>query len=337
MSVMRLILMCALTLGAVSSVAPPFYVFNEKSSLLLFMRPNNPSRYIGYRIIEGDPIVTAEPARGYEGMPARIQHYPPPPIPDQIFPASDIPQGPYSQTWMSAFQDKTFTFRFGKDGTAYFRYVDQNGARVSMFKAVEDGIDTWMWLEPAREIAGSFIVQQCLRYSGAGNTDKRHRSAFVPELSEFDLWDHGDMRSLSYIRQGESWTRIDPMFDFAKQSTHKTALEYVSNQDGRDIRERFFTPVGAALSEKAGVAVEGRRRIPNGLVIRESSDGKTISGMYWERTAEVAVHHPADCLHSIVDLGPTSAKKPHVVRGKIYYFQGTRDDLLAHWKRDFPK
>ena len=335
MSVMRLMLMCALTCGVVSSAPLPFYVFDAMSPVLLFLRPNNPSRYIGYRIVEGTPVVTAEPAKGYEGMPARVQHYPPPPVPDQIFPESDIPRGPYSETWKAAHQDKTYTFRFGKDGTAYYRYVDQNGSRVSMFKAVEDGIDAWMWLEPAHEVAGSFLVQQCLRYSGAGNTNERHRSAFVPELSEFDLWDRGDMRSLSYIRQGESWTRIDPLFSFAEQPQVKKAWEYISKQG--DIRERFYTPVGVSLSQKAGVAVEGGRRIPNGLVVREGSDGKTISGMYWERTTEVSVHHPADCLHSFVDLGPASAKNPLVVRGKIYFFQGTRDDLLAHWKRDFPK
>lgn len=50
--------------------------------------------------------------------------------------------------------------------------------------------------------------------------------------------------------------------------------------------------------------------------------------MYWERTGQVSTHHPADCLHSVVDLGPTSREKPLVVRGKLYWFKGTKDDLL---------
>jgi hypothetical protein len=332
----RLALMCAVALGFATNAATPFHVFNEKSSLLLFLRPDNPSRYIGYRIVEGDPITTAQPVEGYEVMPERVQAYPPPPIPSQAFPEFDIPRGTYSETWQAAYQDKTFTFRSGKDGTAYFRYVDKDGSRISLFKAVEDGIDAWMWLEPAHEMSGSFLVQQCLRYSGASNTDKRHRSAFVPELSEFDLWERGDMRSLSYILQSGSWTRVDPLVSFAKQTLVKQTWEYISTEKS-DVRERFYTPAGVALAETAGVAVEGRRRIPNGLIARESADAKAISGMYWERTTEVAVHHPADCLHSVVDLGPTSAGKPRVVRGKIYWFKGTKEDLLAHWKRDFPR
>ena len=58
--------------------------------------------------------------------------------------------------------------------------------------------------------------------------------------------------------------------------------------------------------------------------------------MYWERSARVSTHYPADCLHALVDLGPAAESKPRVVRGKIYWFKGTKDDLLARWKRDFP-
>ena len=235
MSVIRLMstLMCVLTCVVIGSAPrPPFYVLHEQRSLLLFVRPNNPSRYIGYRIVEGTPIVAAEPAKGHEGMPSRVKHYPPPPVPDQTLPESDVPRGRYSESWKAAHQDETYTFRFGQDGTAYFRYVDQDGSRVSLFKAVEDGIDAWMWLEPAREVSGSFLVQQCVRYSGAGNEDWRHRSALVPELSEYDLWDRGDMRSLSCIRQGDTWKRIAPLFSFAGQSQFRKSWEYVEPAGG---------------------------------------------------------------------------------------------------------
>jgi hypothetical protein len=255
------------------------------------------------------------------------------------FPGARIPRGPHNAIWKAVYdggyQDKRFRFHFGTDGVAHFRYSDdEHGTRVAVFKAVPDGIEAWMWLEPKREVPGAFLVQQCLRYSGAGNTPKRRQTAYVPHLSEYDLWDAGDMRSLSYVRQGGAWRRIDPLTDYAAQSEVKRAWEYVSRRQGGP--SVFFTPPGARLAEGRGRTVEKALEVPHGLVVRESADGRTVSGMYWERSAEVSVHHPADCLHSSVDLGPTSPARPRIVRGKIYSLAGTKDDLLSRWTRDFP-
>jgi hypothetical protein len=337
MSLTRLILFSALALGAASPASAPLRVFNEKSSVVTFVRLADPSRYIGYRIVEGDPVMTDQPVTGYDDMPARGDAYPAPSPPGQVFPDAEIPRDKYSQTWKAAYEDKTYSFRSGKDGTTYFRYTDPHGTRVSVFKPVEDGLDAWMWLEPAAEIPGAFLVEQCLRMSGTSNTVKRRLSAFVPELSEYDLWDRGAMRGLSYVRQQDSWRRIEPVLSYAQQSELKQAWEYISKygEAGKWVKDEFPTPPGLTVA-KVSTGVAADRRIPNGLIVRESSDGKTVAGMYWERSARVSTHYPADCLHALVDLGPAAGSQPRVVRGKIYWFKGTKDDLLARWKRDFP-
>jgi hypothetical protein len=57
--------------------------------------------------------------------------------------------------------------------------------------------------------------------------------------------------------------------------------------------------------------------------------------MYWERTAYVSNWHPADCVHALVDFGPLDAGQSRTVCGKFYLIEGTKDDLLAAWQRDF--
>jgi hypothetical protein len=49
----------------------------------------------------------------------------------------------------------------------------------------------------------------------------------------------------------------------------------------------------------------------------------------------VTDHHPADCLHGIVNIGGIPPKSKRSIRGKIYWFQGTLDDLAKRWRRDF--
>lgn len=326
-----------LALVAAAPARAPLRVLLEKSSVVTFVRMDDPSRYIGYRIVEGDPIMTAQPVLGYDAMPRRQGAYPPPPLPDEAFAEAAIPRGEYSQTWKAAYEDKTYFFRSGKDGTTYFRSTVPQGTRVSVFKPVADGLDAWMWLEPAAEIRGSYLVEQCLRMSGVGNTFKRRQSSFVPELSEYDLWDRGDRRSLSFVRQGDSWTRVAPVLAYAQQSEIKQAWEFISKyHDGKWTGDEFPTSPGLTVDQVRTQIPAGRPQTPSGLIVRESVDGKTIAGMYWERAARVATHYPADCLHAAVDLGSAATGKPPVVRGKIYWFNGTKDDLLARWKQDFP-
>ena len=334
----RVVPVCALAsilLAAAPSTAP-IRVLLEKSSVVTFVHLDDPSRYIGYRIVENAPIMTAQPVAGYDALPRRKGSYPPPPLPGEAFLESAIPRGEYSQTWTASFEDKTYFFRSGKDGTTWFRSVVPGGTRVSVFKPVADGLDAWMWLEPSESIAGSYLVEQCLRMSGVGNTFKRRQSSFVPELSEYDLWDKGDMRSLSFVRQGNAWTSVAPLLAYREQSEFKQAWEFISKTGGPKWSGEEFPTAAGLTVEPVRTRIPAGREASEGLIVRESTDGSTIAGMYWEREARVATHYPADCLHALVDLASAPAGKPPVVRGKIYWFKGTKDDLLAHWKKDFP-
>jgi len=62
-----------------------------------------------------------------------------------------------------------------------------------------------------------------------------------------------------------------------------------------------------------------------------------VTGLYWQRTSHVTVHHPADCLHAIVNIGGIPPHSRRAIRGKIYWFAGDKRDLLKHFQCDFAK
>ncbi len=72
-----------------------------------------------------------------------------------------------------------------------------------------------------------------------------------------------------------------------------------------------------------------------GLIVRESNDGKWVTGIAWERFLSTQAHNPWECMHLSVHLGPLKQGESRQIRGKIYLFQGTKEELLERYLRDF--
>ena len=77
--------------------------------------------------------------------------------------------------------------------------------------------------------------------------------------------------------------------------------------------------------------------IDDGPITRTNLKGTWVSGIFWEGTSHITNHHPADCLHTIVNIGGIPPHTKRAILGKIYWFQGTKSDLVKHFQRDFPK
>ena len=75
--------------------------------------------------------------------------------------------------------------------------------------------------------------------------------------------------------------------------------------------------------------------IDNGLITRTNLRESWVCGIHWQKTSHVTNHHPADCLHSIVNIGNIPPFSKKAIRGKIYWFEGNKDSLYNHYKRDF--
>lgn len=74
-----------------------------------------------------------------------------------------------------------------------------------------------------------------------------------------------------------------------------------------------------------------------GVLFRESTDGKWIAGIGWEDVIFVQGHNPWKCMHVCVGVGPLAPGESKTIRGRIWLFQGMRDeafvDYAKQWKR----
>jgi len=194
-----------------------------------------------------------------------------------------------------------------------------------------DGIDLLWIVETAETGLPEFYgVQQCFRLTGVANEGWRHKYARTAAFSEFDLWPH---------------SKAD-----APQTSLTWTLHQKSPQQLPPVRETVGcrTPYGKAMdTRRNGGRLDPLELIGNyqarmlwtadsGLILRTSADRKWSTGIYWERTTHVTDHHPADCLHAIVNLGGVAPHSQRILKGKIYWLAGPGETLVKHWRKDFP-
>jgi hypothetical protein len=310
---------------------PIVVLSNAHEQCATFFWKDSPQYYVGYRLIEHDPQALATSLAGIENQPAcRLGD-----IPDGESQPLPAPQpGLPNKNWLTGYSEPDpadpiqLSFQTNTDGTARCSGLDNHGAqkRELFLRPAEDGVWLSMRLTTQAPIAGAFCVQQCLRFSGNWNEAWRRTVAHTPFLSELDVqaMGHPDL-SLTHVRQDGRWLNIP--------------MEHA----------RYPTAAGRPLLGGTGALA-----IAHGLVVRETlsrqvapdwywdlvAPGATwasvASGLYWERTAYVSNRHPADCVHASVDFGPLSAGQSRTLHGKFYFVEGTKDDLLAAWRRDFP-
>jgi hypothetical protein len=292
---------------------PVVVLSNVKQQCATIFWKENPDFYIGYRFIEHQPETLPTPLPGIQTLPAAV----PAPIPDHGNTVLGVKEGdPWSKGWMTSHVENdagngsTLGFTTSSGGAAFCFSVDRSGdqRREFYFEGTEDGVRLWMRLTTRRQIAGAFCLQQCLRFTGSTNVEWRRQVALAPLLSEFDMQARGKPHeTLTFVRRSHEWVRFP--------------LSHTC----------YYTPPGAPLlGDRSGGGVD------HGLIVRESIGGEVCSGMYWERTAYVSNRHPADCVHASVDLGPLDAEGSRTVQGKVYFINGTKNDLLGLWQRDFP-
>ena len=72
-----------------------------------------------------------------------------------------------------------------------------------------------------------------------------------------------------------------------------------------------------------------------GVLIRESTDSKWVTGIVWEEFLSAQGHNPWDCMHLCVRVGPLRAGRSKQINGKIYLFPGTKQECLQRIRTDF--
>jgi hypothetical protein len=292
---------------------PIVVLSNAKQQCATFFWKENPHFYLGYRFIEHEPETLPTALQGIEALPA-AQSEAMPGLTKSV--TSNEEGDPWDKNWKTSHIDNDtgsetrLSFTTIPDGSAFCCHGDKriDQTREFFFEPADDGVRLWMRLTTRTPVTGAFCVQQCLRFTGSTNVEWRSRIACTPFLSEFDIQARGKPHeTITFARKGDRWLK----FPLPHTCYHTV-------------------PGFLLLGEKSGGEID------HGLIVRESLGGKYCSGMYWERTAYVSNRHPADCVHASVDLGPLDSGGSRTVQGKVYFIEGTKDDLLNLWQRDFP-
>ncbi len=196
---------------------------------------------------------------------------------------------------------------------------------------VEDGIEILLKVETRDLGMNSYYgVQQCFRMGGATNAAWRQEIARTPAFSEYDYWaelksDGKPPASLTYVLRQGTWEALPAETETVGART-PLGVELDRRRTGGHLAAMpRVGPYNAVMLEP----------VDDGLITRVSRDRTWISGIYWERTSHVTDHHPADCVHSIVNIGGIPPHGTRVLRGKIYWFKGTADDLRRKWQSEF--
>jgi len=196
---------------------------------------------------------------------------------------------------------------------------------------VEDGVELLLVVETKDQGLNEYYgIQQCFRLSGSTNELWRRPIADAPAFSEYDLWnvdekDKPDKTSLTYVVRKGVWATLPAMLGAVGARTPLGV-----QVDGLLTGGKLETmPLIGPYKARAEAPIDC------GLITRRNREGNWVCGIFWDRTSHVTNHHPADCLHSIVNIGGMPPHAKRAVRGKIYWFQGDLQDLLDHWRRDW--
>jgi len=309
---------------------PAIALSNPVEQCVTFYWDETPGTYLGYRFIEGQPELSDQPATGHDRQPAAPVASPPPVPGGSYEPPASLA---WNRAWQSAYQEQNrlaavqLSFRLSPDGTAYALSQEQEGAiqRELFFQPFDQGMRMWLRLTSRQAIRGVYCLQQCLRCTGMYNAEWRQAIAHTPFLSELDMQAMGNANgTLTYARRDGGWLGFP--------------VQHVVYPTHVEMPDAAVIPGG---------------RVDHGLIVRESprrssapqaywqrvapdSTWEQIAcGMYWERTVSISNRHPADCLHANIDLGPLEAGESRTVQGAIYYIEGSKDDLLEMWRKDF--
>lgn len=304
---------------------PVVVLSSAQNQCVSFSWDEFPQWHVGYRFVENEPMTSPAAQEGKELFAVRF-----PSRPEEA--CAVVRPAWAAKGWSTAYEEKdatarvALTFRSHADGSAWCR-VRALGApeeREWFFEPAEDGVWMWMRVTARHRIPGAYLLQQCLRFTGALNEGWRHGIARVPFLSEFDLLAMGNPNtSLTFVRSERAWVAMP-----VEHAVRATGIGSWAAPAGAQVVDSGLI-VREALSPE--VRLPGYwERVAAGMPWKS-----VVAGLYWQRTALVSNRHPADCLHAMPDVGPLEAGESRVLRGKCYLMEGTREDLLRVWRRDF--
>ena len=282
----------------------PIHIKQVRPNFITISNDLHGENRIGYRFHEHEPLVYGQ-------------------IPLSEREANILPEKANALLDFFKTNDNVFTYKHEVKKSTHWVRQDWTYHLVP----VEDGIEILLEIKTYEEgLPEYYGVQQCFRMGGITNEDWRQEIAKTPAFSEYDLWDkEGDNQktSLTYVVRSNHWESLPP------------EEKCVGARTPLGIAVDHLRTEGKMMDEVGPYMASMQMPIDLSLITRTDAEGKWVSGIYWEQTSHVTDHHPADCIHSIINIGNIPPRSSKVLRGKIYWFEGSKDNLLRHFKQDF--
>jgi hypothetical protein len=279
----------------------------EKKGFATFINDLHPGNSIGYRFFEHSPLTYGNITRSNAGDDPDLNK-------EKI---DEI-------EWFFSSQPGVYIYK---------KVVNQSDDWIKQdwtfyLAPVHDGIDLLLLVKTYDEgLPEYYGIQQCFRMSGKTNKPWRQIVATTPAFSEYDLWekekDLKEKTSLTYVLRKNQWQEL-PALTVSVGARTPFGLETDLKRHKGNLPDKVG-PYEAKMYDP----------IDMGLIARINKQRTWVSGIYWEGSSHVTDHHPADCLHSIVNIGNIPANSKRAIRGKIYWFKGSLDDLLSKFEKDF--
>ncbi len=182
------------------------------------------------------------------------------------------------------------------------------------------------------------------------------RSTVGPEDLRLTVDQSGDLKLKVVNRSGHDWPELagvipcfnpGPEDERNRQFANTKTYFYGADGLGRMIkREIHFNETLRPLLDRAsprGAFVfshkwpTSKSDARGGVIIRESSDGKWVTAIAWDDFLSVQGHNPWECMHLCVRVGPLRQGEERTIQGKVYLFQGTKEDALRRYLEDFKR
>lgn len=301
---MKVWLSCLFFAVAAFSQPSPISIELVRPNFASFLNSDHPGNRIGYRFFEHTPLSWGSvPLSEAE---AGIN-------PDKI-----------DQLVMSV-QSRPGLFTYSHDIAADDHWVKQKWTYYMV--PVNDGIDMLMIVETfGNGLPEYYGVQQCFRMSGENNPSEwRKEIALTPAFSEYDLWqkEGSPKTSLTSVLRNGAWENLPAQKEAVGA---RTPMGLAADQ----LRS------SGTLPEKVGpYEAIMEPPIDSPLILRTDRDKNWVCGIFWENTAHVTNHHPADCLHPIINIGNIPPFSQKAFSGKIYWFKGSMDEAASKLAEDF--
>ena len=198
---------------------------------------------------------------------------------------------------------------------------------------VADGFELLWVIETKDEgLNEYYVAQQCFRMSGKTNEKWRLKIAEAPAFSEYDLWAKQEAKdkprsSLSFVRRDNRWEALPAVREHVVCRTPLGVAMDTARTGGDLSKITGMEPYSPSRFEAP---------VDCGLTTRSNLKNTWVCALYWENISHISNHHPADCLHSFVNLGPLASNSKHAIHGKVYWMKASRDELFARWQKEWP-